>query len=71
MNRIKVTSQMLAEIGYDESAMVLEIKFATNGSLYEYYQVPKNVHIELMREKSKGKYFTEKIKNIYNCKKLP
>ena len=70
MKRIKVTSHMIAEIGYDEGAMVLEVKFATNGSIYEYAKVPKRVYTDLLHEKSIGKYFTENIKPNYSCRKL-
>ena len=69
MKRIKVTSHMIAEIGYDDGTMVLEVKFS-NDSIYQYLKVPKSVYTQILREKSVGKYFTEKVKPIYACKKL-
>jgi len=44
---------------------VLSIIFKTNGSHYNYKNVPKKVAEELVTAESVGKYFNKNIKNKY------
>jgi hypothetical protein len=67
MKRVKVISHMLAEVGYDEGLQILQVKFQ-NDSIYDYQHVPKNVYTQLLKEKSIGKFFVDKVKNVYTCK---
>jgi hypothetical protein len=69
MKRISVNSSNLASIGYDEQNEILEIEF-NHGGAYQYYDVPKDVHNELMNASSHGKYFIANIKDNYNLKKI-
>ncbi len=62
MERVPVQSSNLASIGYDISTSILEIEFR-NGSVYQYYSVPAQVHEGLMNAGSKGSYFHQNIKN--------
>jgi hypothetical protein len=64
MNREPVASTNIAEIGYDEPSQTLEVQF-TNGSVYQYYNVPQAVHEQLMQAASKGQYLAYQIKNVY------
>lgn len=61
MKRIPVKSSDIASVGYDELTLTLEIEFK-NGSIYEYYRVPKAVYLALMNADSKGKYFRKYIR---------
>lgn len=70
MKRIKVVSQMIESVGYDEPNETLEVEFASNHSLYQYIKVPAYVYREFIKEISIGKYFIEKIKPYYEAKKL-
>jgi hypothetical protein len=40
MNRQRVESSNIAAIGYESASATLEVEFM-NGTLYEYYGVPK------------------------------
>jgi KTSC domain-containing protein len=64
MRRTAVTSESLASVGYDSTRQLLEIEFAS-GEIYRYYQVPVNVHRELMAADSHGRYFIANIRPRY------
>ena len=42
-----VESSNLASVGYDAKGQILEIEF-NHGGLYQYFDVPQEVHDELM-----------------------
>lgn len=60
--RVPVTSTNLQSVGYDDSSHILTIEFR-NGSVYEYEDVPPEVHAELMNADSHGKYFQRHIRS--------
>lgn len=59
MERVSVVSSNLAEVGYEDGT--LEVAFR-NGSVYQYYGVPAEVHSGLMAASSLGQYFDRVIK---------
>ena len=65
MNRVPVSSSNLSSVGYDESNHILEIEFH-GGRVYQYFDVPKRIHQELMNANSHGKYFHRNIKDNYS-----
>ena len=64
MERVAVESKMLAAVGYDATASVLEIEFRS-GRLYRFEGVPASVHAWLMRTPAKGAYFARMIRDQY------
>lgn len=64
MQRGFVSSTTVASIGYDEPTQTLEVEF-TNGSVYQYYNVPLNIYDELMAAGSKGQFLNTYIRNAY------
>ncbi len=64
MNRERVTSSNVAEIGYDEGQRTLEILFV-NGSLYQYFEVPPHMFNELRQASSIGQYLNANIKGHF------
>ena len=64
MNRTPVTSSNVASVGYDPGTMTLEVEF-TNGSVYQYFDVPEAVYRELRGATSVGTYLNQSIKNSY------
>lgn len=64
MDRNYVASSNIASIGYDETTETLEVEFL-NGAIYQYYNVPINMHKQLMQEGSKGQFLNTYIKNAY------
>lgn len=69
MERIAVNSSNLSSVGYDEPTQTLEIEF-NHGGVYQYYDIPENVHMELMNATSIGSYFNQNIRNIYSTQKI-
>lgn len=69
MNRIPVESSNIADIGYDEQSMTLEVGF-NSGTVYQYFDVPQTMHQELMAASSKGTFLNANIKNNYRYVKL-
>ena len=72
MKRKAVKSSMIRSIGYDPKKKLLEVEFMSRGvpgSIYHYFNIPKETHNELMKAKSKGSYFATTIKDIYTYEK--
>ena len=69
MNRVPVSSSNLSSVGYDKANQVLEIKF-NGGGVYQYFDVPKRIHQELMNASSHGKYFHRNIEDNYNYEQV-
>lgn len=65
MKRAKVKSSNIASIGYDPDAEVLEVEFK-DGAVYQYDDVPKRLHLKLMKTKSPGKVLYAEIKGKFN-----
>ena len=64
MLRDPVSSSNIASIGYDPGSETLEIEF-TNGSIYQYFNVPARLHEQLMAAPSKGQFLNTYIRNAY------
>jgi hypothetical protein len=56
---------VITAVGYDEVEQVLEIAFRT-GRVYRYARVPPEVHQELRRAASVGRYFNDNIRDRYS-----
>ncbi len=63
MNMIPVQSSQIASIGHDAAKQTLAVRF-TNGSTYEYGNVPVELHDRLMKAESVGKFFSAEIKKF-------
>ncbi|MGI0027463.1 MAG: KTSC domain-containing protein [Nitrosopumilaceae archaeon] len=71
MERIRIKSNNLRSVGYDESMRILEIEF-DHGGIYQYFGVPKKIYDDLMKsESSYGQFHTRYIKNRYRHEKIP
>ena len=64
MNRVRVVSTMIASVGYDAAAKILEIEF-TNTKIYRYFMVPERTYGELLNAPSAGEYFLAYIKSRF------
>lgn len=69
MQRYSVASSNVASIGYDANSQTLEVEFL-NGSIYQYYGVPSQVHEQLMQAGSKGRFINTYIKNAYGYSRV-
>jgi hypothetical protein len=70
MKRIDVRSSNVNSIGYDDKNSVLEIEFKDR-SVYQYYQVGKQIFLGLQNASSIGEYLDKHIKRAgYKYKKI-
>lgn len=69
MDMTEVESSNVHSVGHDPETDTLHVRFK-DGSLYEYTNVPAEVHQELMDSDSKGKYVAESLKGKYEHTKL-
>lgn len=70
MERLPVQSSNLRSIGYDQGDKILEVEFH-GGRLYQYFDVPPEIYINLMASPSKGKYHAYFVKNRFYYKQIP
>ena len=54
----------MRSVGYEARKQILEIEFQS-GVVYQYLDVPRKVHEELISAKSKGQYFNSEIRDDY------
>jgi hypothetical protein len=69
VNRMPVDSSVLVSVGYDSDGLVLEMEIV-GGAVYQYFDVPEPVFLELMSATSHGKYYNQNIRNSYRCAQL-
>lgn len=60
-----VTSTSISEIGYKYRTM--KVKF-NNGKMYEFKKVPRAMFDEFVKAMSKGKFFNEKVREVFPMK---
>lgn len=61
-NLTPVSSSQIAAVGYEELTLTMTVKF-TNGNVYEYANVPKELFDKMMAAKSVGSFFSAEIKS--------
>jgi uncharacterized protein len=69
MDRTAVSSSNVHAIGYDPTSSILEVEF-TNGSVYQYFDVPDHEFDGLMNAGSHGTYLNAHIKGKYSYSKM-
>lgn len=69
MQRFPVSSNSLAEIGYDPDFETLEVQFL-HGGVYQYYNVPPFLYERLMAADSLGRFYNAEIKNRFPESKM-
>ncbi len=69
MSRIPVRSSNIAAIGYSADSETLEVEFL-DGSVYQYFHVPKERHTGIMSAESHGKYLARYIKGVFKYEEV-
>ena len=69
IERRAVNSTSIAGIGYHARLQVLEIAFRS-GAVYRYVAVPPALFEALMKAESKGRYFTQHIRNRFEFHRM-
>jgi len=68
MKKQKVKSSTIISVGYDVPSKMLEVQF-TNGDIYTYSNVPRNIYFQFLKSSSKGKYLWKNIRGVYKFNK--
>lgn len=69
MDRKRVDSSNIESIGYDSLSQTLEIEFQ-NGHIYQYFDVPEQIYLNLMAAGSHGKYFSASVKGYFRYARI-
>jgi hypothetical protein len=69
MVRTPVTSSSIASAGYLADGSTLEVEYR-NGSIYQYFAVPKSVFESLLGAESKGTFVSERIRGHYPYRRV-
>jgi non-canonical purine NTP pyrophosphatase (RdgB/HAM1 family) len=69
MQRIPVQSSDLVAVGYDDISQTLEIEFK-EGRIYQYFEVPRDIHKGLLRAESPGTYFFSHINAYFRYRRV-
>ena len=64
MKRLRVRSSVIRSLGYDQTALTLEVEFKT-GQVYRYRPVPRSKFNALRSAESKGRYFNANIRDRF------
>ena len=64
MMREPVASTNISSVGYDAPSETLEVEFS-NGTLYQFYNIPQGLYDEFLAASSKGQFFNVYIKTAY------
>ena len=65
---MELNSTLLKAAAYADQAALLELEFRS-GAVYRYFDVPAPVWQEFLRAESKGRYFSQHIRNRFACVK--
>jgi hypothetical protein len=65
---VLVESEAIAEIDYQPASSTLFVRFA-HGGWYSYFMVPPKVHAAFLAADSHGRFFQEKIRDRYPCRR--
>ena len=69
MERRKVNSSAIRSIGYDERARALEVEH-TDGAVYQYGNVPAEVHRRMMAAPSIVSFYRDRIEEEFSRKRI-
>lgn len=70
MEKVSVVSPLVASVGYDSHAKLLEIGFVT-GTAYRYSGVSRHVFEEIVKAESVGSYFNAHVLGAYPYEWIP
>jgi hypothetical protein len=69
VRRVRVSSSVIASVGYAVRNQILEIEFVS-GRIYQYLDVERETYEALLKAPSKGRYFNDHIRDDYACVRL-
>ena len=67
----KFKDSFIAAVSYNPESLVLKIRFADSGKVYEYGDVLEHTYSDFMAATSKGEFYNSVIKAHHPCIKKP
>jgi hypothetical protein len=68
-DRVAVQSRLLSSVAYAHNQTILQVEFR-DGTVYQYFQVPRQTYRDLLQADSKGAYFNHHIRSVFRCARL-
>ena len=65
MEREYVESSMTTSFGFDNESCTLEVEFKSNGQIWQYFDVPEPIYLEMKSAPSVGSFFHAHILKKY------
>lgn len=69
MDRLRVRSTAVAQVGYNPIEKTLEVAFR-GGRVYEYLNVPETTYYQLLLSDSVGRFVNKEIKTTYDVREV-
>lgn len=69
LDGVAVQSRLLASMAYDHDQTILQLEFR-DGTVYQYFLVPRQTYQNLLQADSKGAFFNRHIRGIFACARL-
>jgi len=69
MERKKLSSSQVRSVGYEPNSQTLEVELS-DGSIWQYTQVPSEVHRRLMAAPSAVSYYRDSIEEEYSRRRV-
>jgi hypothetical protein len=66
---VAVQSRLLASMAYNHDQAILQLEFR-DGTVYQYFQVPRQTYQNLLQADSQGTYFNHHIRKAFCCARL-
>ncbi len=66
---LPVVATTIKRMGYDTSTQTMAIEFKSD-TLYHYYNVPKQVYLDMLNSESIGSFLAKEIKDKYKFEKV-
>jgi len=67
--RVPLESTTLAWASYLPDQNLLQLGFHT-GAIYDYFDVPSEIYRALLASESKGRYFNQHIRNVFQTQQV-
>lgn len=64
MQRRPVDSSAIASVGYDAATGTLEVEYS-HGAVYQYFDIPEDMYVQLMQASSKGTYLYNNVRDAF------
>lgn len=70
MSRCRFGGVSIAAAGYDAQCMMLEVEFAQDGQIWQYFEVPEELWYTFKRVPSPDDFFHSHIKGSYEERRV-